>query len=79
MGWPNQDPEGWDKVCRDAVAEWLEAEKEIWDGTDYNSYDSNISELVNMLQSEHRDIFDALLLKVPSDLLHAHEADYLMR
>lgn len=74
MGWPNQDPEGWDMVCRGAVAEWLNSEFDtFWS---FQSLHRPLA-MVEMLQAEHSDIFNALLLKVPRVILHAHEADYL--
>jgi len=75
MGWPNHDPEGWDKVCREAVAEWLENTVTNFHNQEYSRADLN--DIIDMFQSEHPDVFDTLLLKVPNDMLNAHEVDYL--
>ncbi len=77
MGWPNNDPEGWDEVCRGAVFNWLGSEIETFIAPEDIPY--TLGDVVEMLQQEHRNIFDAILAKVPPQILDTHEADYIGR
>ncbi len=74
MGWPNNDPERWNIVCAEAVTAWYMNE--------YFKYAGDLAptvyELVEFLQSEHSDIFDALLMQVDASTIDGATNDYFM-
>ena len=73
MGWPNNDPNGWDKVERSAVKTWMLKELRVFYGADYPEPE----DLLIWFQAEHSEVFRALVECVPAAMLNDHEADYL--
>ncbi len=74
MGWPNNDPEGWAEVERDAVGVWIRAEITQFGGPHYT-----VDDVIEWLQTEHNKIFQVLLDALPGSALGDAEADYLER
>lgn len=79
MGWPNNDPEGWNEVERSAVKTWLESEINAFYGVDnHGIIEDSVNDILSMLQAEHEGIFQAMVEQVGYALSDA-EADYLER
>ena len=80
MSWVHDDPEGWDRCCREAVAAWLvhtmrewEAERIIHPGFELGW---EVSDWAAMLQAEHPDVFAIMLRSGADKFLAAAETDY---
>jgi len=73
MGWPNNDPEGWDKVCRGAVEDWIQNGMTTFYDINLNP---RIAEFLDWLQAEHSDIFQAMIDSGGCIYIDSHTADY---
>ena len=80
MGWPNNDPEGWAEVERSTVLTWLHSElaKFRYPEQEY-TWPGVLTDMIEMLQSEHNDVFQVLLGVTPVTGITDAEADYLER
>lgn len=78
MGWPNDDPEGWAGVEREAVRVWLEGELTQF-GKKEHYWSWTLGEVIEMLQVEHNEVFQVLLGATPVTTLIGAEAGYLER
>ncbi len=77
MGWPNADPEGWDVVCRDAAEAWLVDEVVAFHAlTEPPKRGYHL--LLEMLQAEHPDVFDKILMRAPMSYIGGATNDYFM-
>lgn len=74
MGWPNNDPGGWDEVCRAAVKEWITKGLQEFYGEELLAG----VKFIGWLQYEHPKIFQIMVDQTGFALADA-EADYLER